>query len=403
MGRQDKTRVARRFARSAAAVTLGVLVTVLGAQAQDVGVTATEILLGEVQPMSGPASLIGKAGAAGSKLAIAEINAAGGINGRKLRAIYEDDGYVPSRSVSAVKKLIDTDKVFAITGTTGSSHMVAMLPAIEEAKIPTIVHMAPNPAVVSPRRPNVFMIGPDYDYAGYVPIRYMAEKMNKKDAKFGILYQDDDFGKALLSGYRKAVKEFGLTSVAEISFKRGAKDFSAEVLTLKDKGANAIYLGTLTTESASIMSELRRLDMDVTLGTLWAGQLPAAVKLAAPSGYQYLIPDYYASNYDPAGVALMTLAKKYLSADDYANFNRYTVSGYVGTKVFAEGVRRCGANVTRTCVIAQLDKLHDFKVGGLSGPISFDNPKGQAVMPIKLFQTDPQSGTVKALTDFVAY
>jgi len=373
------------------------------ALAQDVGVTATEILIGEVQPMSGPASLIGKAGAAGSKLAIAEINAAGGINGRKLRAIYEDDGYVPARSVSAVKKLIDSDKVFGLTGTTGSSHRVAMLPPIEEAKIPTIVHMAPNPAVVTPRRPNVFMIGPDYDYAGYVPIRYMVEKMGKKGGKFAILYQDDDFGKALLAGYQKAVKEFGLNSVAEISFKRGAKDFSAEVLTLKEKGANAIYLGTLTTESASIMSELRRLDMDATLGTLWAGQLPAAVKLAAPSGYQYLIPDYYASNYDPAGVTLMASAKKLLGADDYANFNRYTVSGYVGTMVFAEGVRRCGANVTRTCVISQLDKLKDFKVGGLSGPVSFDNPKGQAVMPIKLFQTDPESGTVKALTDFIAY
>lgn len=398
-----RTSALKRPAPRGAFIALAAWVAASAAMAQDVGVTATEILIGEVQPMSGPASLIGKAGAAGSKLAIAEINAAGGINGRKLRAIYEDDGYVPARSVSAVKKLIDSDKVFGLTGTTGSSHMVAMLPAIEEAKIPTIVHMAPNPAVVTPRRPNVFMIGPDYDYAGYVPIRYMVEKMAKKGGKFGILYQDDDFGKALLAGYQKAVKEYGLNSVAEISFKRGAKDFSAEVLTLKEKGANAVYLGTLTTESASIMSEMRRLDMDVAIGTLWAGQLPAAVKLAAPAGYQYLIPDYYASNYDPAGVALMTSAKKFLSADDYANFNRYTVSGYVGTMVFAEGVRRCGANVTRTCVVAQLDKLKDFKVGGLSGPVSFDNPKGQAVMPIKLFQTDPQSGTVKSLTDFVAY
>ena len=378
-------------------------VAAMSAGAQEVGVTATEILIGEVQPMSGPASLIGKAGAAGSKLAIAEINANGGINGRKLRAIYEDDGYVPSRSVSSVKKLIDSDKVFGLTGTTGSSHMVAMLPTIEEAKIPTIVHMAPNPAVVSPRRPTVFMIGPDYDYAGYVPIRYMVEKMNKKGAKYGILYQDDDFGKALLKGYQKAVKEFGLNSVAEISFKRGAKDFSAEVLNLKDKGATAVYLGTLTTESASIMSEFRRLNMDVTLGTLWAGQLPAAVKLAAPSNYQYLIPDYYASNYDPAGMALMEKAKKFLNADDLANFNRYTVSGYVGTLVFAEGIRRCGANVTRVCVVQQLDKMENFQTGGLSGPVSFNNPKAQAVLPIKLFQTDPASGTVKSVTDFVAY
>ena len=146
---------------SAIALAVGAVMSV---QAQDVGVTATEILIGEVQPMSGPASLIGKAGAAGSKLAIAEINANGGINGRKLRAIYEDDGYVPARSVSSVKKLIDSDKVFGLTGTTGSSHMVAMLPTIEEAKIPTIVHMAPNPAVVSPRRPTVFMIGPIGEY-----------------------------------------------------------------------------------------------------------------------------------------------------------------------------------------------------------------------------------------------
>lgn len=393
--------VVRRLAKwSAVALSVSAAAAV---SAQDIGVTATEILIGEVQPMSGPASLIGKAGAAGSKLAIAEINATGGINGRKLRAIYEDDGYVPSRSVSAVKKLIDSDKVFGITGTTGSSHMVAMLPTIEEAKIPTIVHMAPNPIVVTPRRPTVFMIGPDYDYAGYVPIRYMVEKMGKKGAKYGILYQDDDFGKALHSGYVKAVKEFGLNSVAEIPFKRGSKDFSAEVLTLKDKGVTAVYLGTLTTESASIMAEFRRLDMDVTLGTLWAGQLPPAVKLAAPSGYQYLIPDYYASNYDAPGVALMALAKKYLSADDHANFNRYTVSGYVGTKVLAEGIRRCGANVTRACVVNELNKLKNFSTGGLSGPVSFDNPKGQAVLPIKLFQTDPASGTVKSVTDFITY
>lgn len=384
---------------SAIALTLGLT----AAGAQDIGVTATEILLGEVQPMSGPASLIGKAGAAGSKLAIAEINAKGGINGRKLRAIYEDDGYVPARSVSSVKKLIDSDKVFALTGTTGSAHMVAMLPTIEEAKIPTIVHMAPNPAVVSPRRPTVFMIGPDYDYAGYVPINYMIEKLGQKGGKFGILYQDDDFGKALLVGYQKAVKQHGVASVAEIPFKRGAKDFSAEVLTLKEKGVTAMYLGTLTTESASVMSELRRLGMTPLIGTLWAGQMPAAVKLAAPSGFEYLIPDYYASNYDPAGIKLMEVAKKYLSEDDYANFNRYTISGYVGTIVLAEGIRRCGAKVTRTCVVSELNKLKNFSTGGLTGPLSFDNPKAQAVLPIKLFQTDPKNATVKSVTDFIAY
>ena len=164
-----------------------------------------------------------------------------------------------------------------------------------------------------------------------------------------------------------------------------------------------MYLGTLTTESAAVMGELRRLGMTPIIGTLWAGQLPAAVRLAAPSGFEYLIPDYYASNYDAAGIKLMETAKRLLSADDFANFNRYTVSGYVGTKVIAEGIRRCGANVTRVCVVAELNKLKNFDTAGLTGSLSFDNPKAQAVLPIKLFQTDPKNSSVKSITDFIAY
>ncbi|MCC4113960.1 ABC transporter substrate-binding protein [Aromatoleum toluclasticum] len=371
------------------------------AAAQEVGVTADEILLGEIQPMSGPASLIGKAGAAGSKLAIAEINAAGGINGRKLRAIYEDDGYVPARSVTALKKLMETDRIFALTGTTGSSHMMAMMPTIATSDMPTIVHMAPNPLVVTPRRPNVFMIGPDYDRSAFVPLRYIAKQMGKRDAKFAVLYQDDDFGKALLAGYRQVVAELGLNSVAEIPFKRGAKDFSSEVLRLKSVGATVLFNGALTTEAAAVLSEARRLGLDLTVATSWANQLPAALKLAAPAGYNYLIADYYASNYDEAGKTLLSRASQFLSSDDQSNFNRYTVSGYVGTKVLAEGIRRCGQNVTRACVTQALGGLQGFSVDGLSGPISLNNPKGQAVLPVKVYAVDTKTQTMAPLTDFV--
>jgi hypothetical protein len=170
---------------------------------------------------------------------------------------------------------------------------------------------------------------------------------------------------------------------------------------MKEKGVTGVFLGTLTTETASVMSEFRRLGMTPLVSTSWINQLPVAVKLAAPTGFEYLIPDYYTSTYEPAGQKLMALAKQYLGSDDYDNFNRFTISGYVGTQVLAEGIRRCGASVTRACVVAQLDKLHDFDTGGLTGPVSLDNPKGQAVLPVKLFQVDPKTATVKAITDFM--
>ena len=106
------------FRRSLLA-TLLALTVAHTASAQTPGVSDNEILIGEVLMLSGPAAFIGKSAYAGSKLAAAEINAAGGINGRKLRVLYEDDGYVPARSVSAMRKLIDVDRVFAVTGTTG--------------------------------------------------------------------------------------------------------------------------------------------------------------------------------------------------------------------------------------------------------------------------------------------
>src|SRR5690606_12511891 len=95
------------------------LVAVPVATQAEVGVTDDEIKIGEVLMLSGPASFIGKSAAAGSKLAIAAVNANGGIHGRMLRGIYEDDGYVPSRSVAAARRLIEVEEVFALTGTTG--------------------------------------------------------------------------------------------------------------------------------------------------------------------------------------------------------------------------------------------------------------------------------------------
>lgn len=374
-----------------------------GALAQDVGVTDKEILIGEVLMLSGPAAFIGKSAYAGSKLAAAEINAAGGINGRQLKVIYEDDGYVPARSVSAMRKLIDVDKVFAVTGTTGGSGVTAVMPVLEQAGVPTIVHVAPNATVLNPRKPTVFMIGPDYDAAAYEGIRYLVEKQSKGKAKFAVLYQNDDYGKGVLRGFQKAVRDFNLQAVAEIPYQRGAKDFSAEALRLKESGAQVVYLGTTVTEPGAFLAETRRLGLDLAVIGNWAAGLPATIKLASPSGYDYFFNDYYAGLGDPAGARLVESARKYLTPDEHASLSRYSVSGYIGIKTMAEAISRCGPRPTRACVVDQLARLKGYETGGLSGPIALDNPQGNATPPLKMFQVNAKDGSVRAVTDFVPY
>ena len=82
--------------------------------------------------------------------------------------------------------------------------------------------------------------------------------------------------------------------------------------------------------------------------------------------------------------------------------SRYAVSGYVGIKLMADAIRRCGRDVTRPCVISELGKTSGFDTGGLSGAISLNNPDGHATPPLKLFQLTARDGSVKALTDFGA-
>ena len=105
------------------------------ARAADPGIIDTEILIGDVEPLTGPPALLGVAASLGHRIAIAEANAAGGINGRKIKYVLEDDGYVTARTIQGVKKVIDVDKVFAMIGISGSGQSIAVMPVLEKSGI----------------------------------------------------------------------------------------------------------------------------------------------------------------------------------------------------------------------------------------------------------------------------
>jgi len=108
------------------------LVIALPAHAQQQGVTADTITIGAHGPITGPAAYIGLAGRDGMLLAIKEINAAGGVNGRKITAVFEDDGHTPTKALAAVKKLVEQDKVFAVMSVGGSNATVGAVDYMKE-------------------------------------------------------------------------------------------------------------------------------------------------------------------------------------------------------------------------------------------------------------------------------
>jgi ABC-type branched-subunit amino acid transport system substrate-binding protein len=373
------------------------------AWAQDPGVTDGEVKIGDVTILTGPGAFIGQANQIGLKIAAAEVNERGGINGRKVTVALEDDGYVPSRSFQAAKKLIEVDRVFALVGLSGSANALAMLPLIEENKVPAIATTAPNKLIYTPVRPTVFSLGADYSDAFYAQLKYIHDRLAPKGSVYGIIRQDDDFGQSVEDGYSRAVKEFGLKDAIRLKYKRGQRDFAAEALRMKNAGVTVIASGAVLGGNAALLRETRKLGIDAQVATVWTEHIPLAMTPALPAGYDYLVGDYVPVMSDLAAQQFLDRTRKYITPDEQKAVNRYTLTSYAGARALFAAMEKCGKNLTRACTVAELKKLKNFDVGGIMAPISFDNPKQLSGTAIKLYQLDAKSGSFRALTDFRQY
>lgn len=384
------------------AATCAALLLSTAAYAADPGVSDTEIKIGDVNIMTGPAAFVGKGFALGSKIATAEINAAGGINGRKITLIIEDDGYIPARSFQALTKLLEVDKIFALNGTSGTANVLAMMPLITENNLPTVVTTAPSPLVYSPVRPSVFTFGATYAEAFYAQLKYAHDKVAAKDAVYGLIRQDDDFGKDVEDGFARAVKEFGVKTGPIVRFKKGTANFSAEMAQMKQAGVTVLANGAIFSGAANILAEARKLDMKLHSANVWSEGIPASAALLAPAGYDFTVADYV-SLVGPANDKFKAMAAKYATPDELKGISRYTYVSYIGMKALAEAMKQCGKELTRACTIAKLKALKNFDTGGLSAPVSFDNPQQLSGKAVAVYQFDAKTQAFKALTEFKQY
>ena len=336
-------------------------------QAQQ-GVTDTEILLGDILPMTGPPALLGVAHNLGVKVAIAEINAAGGIHGRKLRLITEDDGYVPSRTIQGVRKLLTSDKVFAFTSLSGTAQGQAALPVIKQAGVPAIATISVFEELYKPVSKNVFAIGNDHEDATESLVSKMADKFPGK--KWAIISQDDEYGELVRQGYDKVVKAKKLNQVSNQIYKKGQADFSSEILKVKQSGAEVLLAGGVLGENVAMAKELERIGHKIPMAVTFVSRVPASVKLMGSAAENVYTVDFVFLESSPKGKIFMDKVKQYLSPDEQARVNRYTFTGYAGARVMIEAMNRCGKALTWDCTNSELGKIQNFDTGVMT-PISF--------------------------------
>jgi branched-chain amino acid transport system substrate-binding protein len=379
---------------SLTAAALVAMAAAFPALAQQQGITDTEILVGDILPLTGPPALLGVAHNLGVKVAIAEVNAAGGINGRKVRLISEDDGYVPSRTIQGVRKLISSDKVFALTSVSGTAQAQAVLPLIVQSGLPAMAPITTFEGLYKPVIKNVFAVGYDMTDAVAELVSKMADRYPGK--KWALIAQDDEYGENVRAGFDRAAKEKKLQVVSTQIYKKGQSDFSSEILKVKQSGAEALMAGGVLGENVTMAKELERIGHKIPMGVTYVSRVPASAKMMGTAAENVYTVDYVYLENSPQAKGFMEKIAKYLTPEEQAKTNRYSFTGYAATRALFDAIGRCGKALTWDCTVAELAKVKNLETGAMT-PVSFSATNHLAAPKLFLLKADPATATYKVV------
>lgn len=224
------------------AAILGLALTALPLQAQkkyDPGASDTEIKIGNLAPYSGPASayaIVGKTAAAYYK----KINDEGGINGRKINFISLDDAYSPPKSVEMTRRLVEQDEVLFLAGSVGTAPISATYRYSASKKVPHIFAASAATKFQDPKNALIMGWAPSYYTEGAIYAKHILE--TKPDARIGVLFQNDDYGKDFLQGFEAALGEKAKTMIAaKASYEVSDATVDSQIVQLQGSGANVLF------------------------------------------------------------------------------------------------------------------------------------------------------------------
>jgi branched-chain amino acid transport system substrate-binding protein len=382
---------ARTFFAALLASSSLVLTSLSPAGAED-GVTPESIVFGQATVLEGPASALGQGMRAGIRAAFEEANKKGGVHGRKLDLVSVDDGYEPDKSIAATKKLIEQDKVFALIGAVGTPTAAAAQPIATAAKVPFIGAFTGAMFLRNTKLENVINIRASYDAETEAWVKHLTEDLKIK--KIAIFYQDDAFGRAGLSGFKKAMDKRGMEIAAEGTFERNTVAVKSALLTLKRAEPEAVVMVGPYKPCAEFIKLARKVEFNpvfVNISFVGAGAL---AKELGPDGNGVVVSQVVPFPWDVSIKAVADYHAAMKAVDPQAEPGFVSLEGYLVGRLAIAALDKAGKDVTRDSLLRTIKDTGRFDIGGVEMTYGPNDNEGLDKVFMTVIQPD---GSFKAV------
>src|ERR1700744_5367624 len=346
-------------------IGLSILFAVAGllqARADEVGVSSGTILFGQAAALEGPSSALGQEMRHGILAAFAEINARGGVHGRKLELISRDDGYDPDHSAAETIKLIEEDKVFALIGAVGTPTTRVTVPIAAAKNVPFIGPFTGAEFLRAPNLHNVVNIRASYGAEAEAWVKHLTEDLHLKS--IAIFYQDDSYGRDGLAGVKLALEKRGMELTAEGTFERNTTAVASAMRTIKRAEPEAVVMVGTYGPCAEFIKLARRSGFNpVFINISFVGAVALAQELGR-EGEGVIVSQVVPFPWDTSikVVADYQAAERLLDPEFEPDF--VSLEGYLSGRLAAVALQLAGPNPTRAGLLRVINEVGQFDISG---------------------------------------
>ena len=350
------------------------------------GVFDDRILFGQSAAFEGPAAALGLGMREGILASFNEANAAGGVNGRRLELVSYDDGYEPERAIANTKRLIGENGVFALVGEVGTPTSNAAQPITTEAGVPFIGPFTGAAFLRNPSLSNVINVRASYDQETEAWIEHLTTDL--RVSRIAILYQDDTFGRAGLSGVSKAMEKRGMKLVAEGTFERNTTAVKTALLAIRKAGPEAVVMVGPYKPCAEFIKLAHRLKLNPIFVNISFVGANALAKELGEDGKGVVVTQVVPFPWDTSLPLVARYQKALKAATPDARIGFVSLEGYMVGRLVIEALGKMKGPVTRAGLLSTIKEVGKFDLGGVTLSFGLEKNQGMDRVFLTVIQAD---------------